>query len=287
MAANQPISSMMNQPISSVVTCGCVSGRASGRVFFGASALLFSASAALTVDWCAATSAMGGMEMPGGWTMSTVWMPMPGQTWFGLAASFLGMWIVMMIPMMLPALMPMLARYRSVVGREGATRLGRLTVLVGTGYFFVWAAFGAVAFAAGTALAAIEMSQPALAQAAPTAIGAAVLIAGALQFTGWKARRLACCREAPGLSGMLSADAGTAWRYGLHLGLRCGCCCGNLMAILLVIGVMDLRAMGLVAAAIAAERLAPAGLGERVARVIGTAVAGVGLLLIAQAAWRA
>jgi predicted metal-binding membrane protein len=54
------------------------------------------------------------------------------------------------------------------------------------------------------------------------------------------------------------------------------------MAILLVIGVMDLRAMAVVTAAITIERLAPAG--ERVARAIGAVVVGAGLLLIAQAA---
>jgi predicted metal-binding membrane protein len=54
------------------------------------------------------------------------------------------------------------------------------------------------------------------------------------------------------------------------------------MAILLVIGVMDLRAMAVVGAAIVVERLAPAG--ERVARAIGTVVVGTGLLLIALAA---
>jgi predicted metal-binding membrane protein len=54
------------------------------------------------------------------------------------------------------------------------------------------------------------------------------------------------------------------------------------MAVLLVIGVMDLRAMAVVAAAITAERLAPAG--ARVARVIGVAVVGAGLILIARAA---
>jgi predicted metal-binding membrane protein len=54
------------------------------------------------------------------------------------------------------------------------------------------------------------------------------------------------------------------------------------MAILLVIGVMDLRAMAIVAAAITAERLAPAG--ERVARGVGAVGVGAGLLLIARAA---
>jgi predicted metal-binding membrane protein len=54
------------------------------------------------------------------------------------------------------------------------------------------------------------------------------------------------------------------------------------MAILLVTGIMDLRAMAVVTAAITAERFAQSG--ERVARVIGTAVVGAGLFLIARAA---
>jgi hypothetical protein len=45
---------------------------------------------------------------------------------------------------------------------------------------------------------------------------------------------------------------------------------------------MDLRAMVVVAAAITAERLAPAG--ERVARLIGAVFVGVGVVLIARAA---
>jgi len=53
------------------------------------------------------------------------------------------------------------------------------------------------------------------------------------------------------------------------------------MSILLVIGVMDLRAMAVVAAAITIERLAPAG--ERVARITGAVVVGIGLFLIVQA----
>jgi hypothetical protein len=48
---------------------------------------------------------------------------MPGQTWPGAAASFLGMWVVMMVAMMLPSLVPMLWRYRQALGRTGETRL--------------------------------------------------------------------------------------------------------------------------------------------------------------------
>jgi predicted metal-binding membrane protein len=256
--------------------------RTSQRAFFGVSALLFAASASATVVCCASMSAMGGMPMPGGWTMSMAWMRMPGQTWAGAAASFLGMWVVMMVAMMLPSLVPMLWRYRQAVGRTDETRLGRLTALVGVGYFFVWTVFGIAAFPLGVAVAAVAMQLPVLARAVPIAVGAVVLIAGALQFTAWKARHLACCRQAPVRDLNLPADAGTAWRHGLRLGLRCSYCCANLMAILLVIGVMDLRSMAVVTAAITVERLAPAG--ERVARPIGAVVVGAGLFLIARAA---
>ncbi len=256
------------------------SERASQQAFFGVSALLFAASAAVTIVWCASMSAMGEMPMPGGRTMSMAWMRMPGQTWPGAVVSFLGMWVVMMVAMMLPSLVPMLWRYRQAVGRTRETRLGRLTALVGAGYFFVWTVFGMATFPLGVALAAVEMQQPALARAVPIAVGVVVLIAGSLQLTAWKARHLACCREAPGRT--LPADAGTAWRHGLHLGLYCSYCCVGLMAILLVIGVMDLRAMAVVAAAITIERLAPAG--ERVARAIGAVVVGAGLFLFARAA---
>jgi predicted metal-binding membrane protein len=192
------------------------------------------------------------------------------------------MWVVMMVAMMLPSLMPMLWRYRRAVGATGAGRLGRLTALVGVGYFGMWTVFGMAAFALGAALAAVEMQLPSLARAVPIAVGMVVVIAGALQFTAWKAYQLACCREAPGCGRSLPADAGAAWRHGLRLGLHCGRCCFGQTAVLLGLGVMDLRAMAVVAAAITVERLAPAG--ERVARAIGAVAVVAGLFLIVRAA---
>jgi len=259
---------------------GVASERVSQNAFLGISALLLAASAALTIVWCGSMSAMG-MPMPGGWTMSMAWMRMPGQTWPAAAASFLGMWLVMMVAMMLPSLVPMLRHYRNAVGRRDETHLGWLTTLVGAGYFFVWTVFGAAAFAVGAALASIEMRQPALARAVPVAAGVVVFVAGAIQFTTWKGNRLACCREAHVRGFALTPDVGTALRHGLRLGLDCGYCCAGLTAVLLVIGVMDLRAMAAVTAAISAERLVPGG--ERAARAIGYLVVGEGLLLIARA----
>ncbi|HKD18744.1 MAG TPA: DUF2182 domain-containing protein [Thermoanaerobaculia bacterium] len=252
--------------------------RVSRHVFFLAAALLFAGSVAATILGCASMSSMGVMPMPGGWTMSMAWMRMPGQTWAGAASMFLGMWVVMMVAMMLPSLIPMLWRYREAVAANGA-RLGGLTAVVGAAYFVVWTAFGLAAFPIGVALSALAMRQPELSRAVPVAIGLVVLGAGGLQLTAWKARRLECCREASDRT--LPADAATAWRHGVRLGLDCVRCCAPLTAILLVIGVMDLRAMLVVTAAITIERLAPAG--PVVARATGAVVIGAGLILLARA----
>lgn len=254
----------------------------SERAFFGVAAALFAASVAATITWCASMSTMGEMSMPGGWTMSMAWMRMPGQSWLDAATAFLRMWVVMMIAMMLPVLLPTLWRYRKAMIRAGAGPLGWPTALAGLGYFTVWTMFGIAAFPAGAALATLEMQIPALARVVPLAVGAVVLIAGAFQFTSWKRYHLACCRKELACGHESGMAAGPAWRHGLRFGLQCGACCGNLMVVPLVLGVMDLRAMAAVTIAISVERLAARG--ERLARAIGVVIVGSGMFLIARGA---
>ena len=198
------------------ISCGTnvypISREVPRRAFLTVSWLLFAVCAMVTVLWCNSMSAMGEMPMPGGWTMSMTWMRMPGQSWLETTALFLAMWVVMMAAMMLPSLVPMLGRYPRAVGWAGEWHLGRLTAVAGLGYFFVWTLLGLAIFPLGVALAALEMRQPGLAGAVPAALGAVILIAGAIQFTSWKARHLACCRVSPGLGDPLFADTGSAWR---------------------------------------------------------------------------
>jgi predicted metal-binding membrane protein len=203
-----------------------------------------------------------------------MWMRMPGQTWPGAAASFLGMWVVMMVAMMLPTLIPMLWRYREAAENAGAARLAWVTALVSVGYFFVWTVFGVAVYPVGVVLSAIEMQRP-------IAVGATVLIIGLLQFTKGKARRVACRLAAHRQGDEQSSNAITAWRHGLRLGMHCVQCCAGLMMVPLIMGVMDLRVMGAVTAAITIERIAPAGM--RVPRAIGAVVVGTAMVLIARA----
>lgn len=214
--------------------------------------------------------------------MSMASTGMSGLPWAGGAASFVAMWTVMMVAMMLPSLAPTLWRYHRALDGMGMPHPGRQTVLVGMGYFVVWAAIGMALFPLGAGLAAAGMRLPVLARAVPLMVGVVVVGAGALQLTAWKAQQLARCREAsvPGCS--TPADAATAWRHGFRLGVHCSLSCAGLTATVLAVGVMDLRAMAVVTAAITAERLTPAG--ARVARAIGAVAVGVGLLLTARAA---
>lgn len=251
------------------------------RVFLLISSLLVLASAALTIVWCDYMSAMSAMPMPGGWKMSMAWMRMPGQTWLSAAASFVGMWTVMMVAMMTPSLIPMLKRYRKAIGGAGETRLDQLAAMAGAGYYVVWTLLGVAIFALGIALASIEMRFSLLAHAVPVATSAIMVIAGGFQLTRWKAHHLTGCREDTACDHALEEHSASAFRHGLRLGRHCAYCCAGLMAILLAVGVMDLRAMILVTGAITAERLAPSG--EQVARAIGVVAVGAGVLLIARA----
>ncbi|WP_423757906.1 DUF2182 domain-containing protein [Burkholderia sp. NLJ2] len=253
------------------------------RAFGAALVAVFAAAAMATLAQHAAMDAMGGEPMHGGWTLSSAWLRPCGWGAGRAFAAFAGMWGAMTVTMMLPVLAPTLWRYRQRVGSLASARSTWLVVVAGAGYFAVWMALGAIAFPLGSALTAAAARLPVLARAMPFAAGAVVSGAGVLQFSAWKVRRLACCRHAwahphPHPS---RTDAGAAWRHGVQVAMRCGACCGNLMAVALAAGMMDLRVMAAVTVAIAAERLAP---GERVARLVGGIAIGGGIAMIARAA---
>ena len=227
-------------------------------------ALVFAASAALTIAWCGSMSAMPGMEMPGGWTMSMTWMRMPGQGVLDLAGMFCGMWAVMMIAMMMPVVAPALIRFRRGQARGGVGEFA--TLAFAAGYFGVWIAAGIAIFPLGLAFAELAMHSESISRATPVLAAIVVLFAGAMQFSGWKLRRIARCRHSADCC-VASANYREAGRAGARLGLNCLHCCAGLKAVLLVIGVMDLLAMALVSLAISAERLLTARV--RAARLVG------------------
>jgi predicted metal-binding membrane protein len=245
------------------------------RAFALGCIVLFVGCAAVTIGRGVSMSAMAALPMRGGWSLSMHWLAMCGRNVPAQMAAWLGMWSAMTVAMMLPATVPNLWRYHCAAVHAGASRPYALAACVGAGYLLVWLGLGVVIAISGTAMATVLLERPALARAMPFGTAAVLILAGALQCTAWKARQLTHCRQWP-----IGADAaptcfGRAWRCGLSLGRHCSASCAGLTAILLVGGVMDLRVMAVVTAAITAERLSFHG--DRVARAIGVLALVAGL----------
>lgn len=230
-------------------------------LLLSACAVAFLTSAAVTVYSCSGASCCTSVQMPGGWTMSKIWLPSPDHGWAGSFAMFLLMWIVMMLAMMLPSLTPVLLRFN----RNGASPadVGR----VAGAYFLVWTIFGAIAYPIGAALGSIAMHQERLSRGVPFLTGAALLLAGLVQWTPWKARHLECCRGAPSCEVTHSRGA---WQAGWKLGVHCAECCLAIMTFMLVAGAMELRVMLLTTAILTPERVLPRSM--LVARMVGAAM---------------
>jgi predicted metal-binding membrane protein len=223
----------------------------------------------------------GGMLMPGGWTMPMMWMAMPGQSLAAAAIAFLLMWQAMMIAMMLPSSWPTLELYGRVARHTGHRHPMLNTVVAGVGYFTVWGAFGAIAFAAGFEISRAAMLSPQLSRWIPAAAGVSLVLAGVWQLTPLKQSCLNHCRDPlmflghaynPGLWG--------GFRVGLHHGAFCAACCWALMLMQMVLGVMNLAVMAAVAAIIATEKLWKRG--PLLARLVGAVSIVVGIVLVAR-----
>jgi len=214
------------------------------------------------------------MEMPGGWTMSMMWMRMPGQTWAASATSFLLMWLVMMVAMMMPSALPMFLNTRRSLAETRVANTPAFLTLVAAGYFAIWLAVGAVIYALGMAFAATAMRWGFFSRAVPVLSAASLLAAGSFQFTRWKMTGLLRCRSPLGCAANCIGRK-TSFLLGCQQGAACCVCCTAPIMIQLALGVMNPLVMVGVAIVIAAEKLLPRP--EIVSRLVGVAaiVAGV------------
>ena len=227
------------------------------------------------------------MPMPGGWSMSMAWMSMGHQSAFAHAAMFLVMWAVMMIAMMLPSVLPAVLLHRGLLAARAARgddAAGSQMLLL-AGYFSVWVAFGAVAYAIGMTIATAAMRSIEISVLVPAATGLALAAAGIYQLTGWKQICLRHCRSPLEFFARHqirgSADS---WKFGLHHGAYCAACCWGLMVIQLVLGVMSVPLMALVALIILLEKQWRHG--ETLARLVGAATTAAGIFLMLRATIR-
>jgi predicted metal-binding membrane protein len=191
---------------------------------------------------------------------------------------FLGLWLVMMSAMMLPSVAPVAVLWTRLISgaSAGFGRVTRMTMFLG-GYLLVWAAFGAVAFAA---LAGADR----LLTASPTAakwLGVAIFItAGIYQLTPWKDWCLRHCRSPIGALMYYLGFKGRSRdaRVGLHHGATCAGCCWGLMILLVAVGVMNIAVMAALAVVIFVEKLWR--YGKPFAQAVGVVLVAIGVLAI-------
>jgi len=192
-------------------------------------------------------SMAGEMEMPGGWTMTMMWMRMPGQTWSASGLSFLFMWLPMMVAMMLPSALPMFLR----------TKRGWISLCyMACGYFIIWLAAGILIYIPGVAVGELTMQSESFSRVVPFLLSAWLIVAGVIQFTRWKMTRLMRCRSQFGCATSCLRKE-TSFRLGCKQGAACCICCIAPMTIQLALGIMNSFVMIAVAFIIAAEKLFP------------------------------
>jgi predicted metal-binding membrane protein len=151
----------------------------------------------------------------------------------------------------------------------------------GLGYLAVWLAFSACATAAQWALHEGALLSPAMATSSTVVGGVILIAAGVYQLTPLKAGCLVGCRSPLGflMSNWRDGTSG-AFRMGFRHGIVCLGCCWALMAVLFVVGVMNLAWVGVLTLFILAEKIGPGG--ARVARAGGAVLIALGAVLLSR-----
>lgn len=192
------------------------------------------------------------------------------------AGLFLITWLVMMVAMMFPSVAPMTLAFASVTRSRGQGVLP--TVVFVLGYLLVWTAAGLVPLGVLAALNQIWMTPPSW---LPRVGGAVIILAGIYQFTPLKDACLRACRSPLGfiLSHNFGAGPRAAIQAGASHGLYCLGCCWALMAVLAVLGLMNIAWMALFAVVFFVEKNVRRG--DLLPRVVGAACVAGGLVVIA------
>lgn len=215
-----------------------------------------------------------GMEMALGLSsVGVAMMPFDMSAWV-----FLAMWLTMMVAMMFPTIAPIVLLHRLVMRRRQAGVLP--TVAFVGGYLAVWTLAGLVPLAVLWAFRDVAHETSWVAPAS----GIVLVLAGAYQFTRWKAACQRACRSP--MTFLATHDFGSGLtgtaRVGAVHGLYCLGCCWALMAVLFVVGLMNLAWMAAIAVVFLVEKNWRHGL--LLSRVVGTGVAAFGVVVLVQPA---
>lgn len=212
--------------------------------------------------------------------------------WTGTELGYLGlMWSVMMVAMMLPSAAPTILLVARL-GRErraraeatgGAGTWDAMTPTFVAGYMLAWVVYSLVAATVQWTLHGTLLVSDTMVSASPWLSGGLLLVAGLFQFTPLKERCVSHCRSPLAfVTRHWHEGAGGALRMGLHHGTYCVGCCWALMALLFVLGVMNLMWVTALAVLVLLEKTLPAG--RWVTRVGGAALVVWALVVLVRAA---
>jgi predicted metal-binding membrane protein len=189
------------------------------------------------------------------------------------------MWAVMMVAMMLPSAAPVTMLFARLDRRRRADGgAGVPVALFVAGYLLVWTGWSVLAAALQWILRSTLLLSPHLALDEAALAGGVLITAGLYQLTPLKKSCLARCQSPIGF-------LVTHWRAGrkgaLVMGLRHGAycvgCCSALMAILFVVGAMNLVWVAALTGYVLLEKSVP---GLVPTRLVGVGLLGWGLFVL-------
>ena len=187
---------------------------------------------------------------------------------------FTSMWVAMMVAMMFPSAAPMVIMQWRMARRREQGPLS-VPVFVG-GYLITWTVIGLAFYLAYRLI--VEAAPSIDPTKAGLAAGAVLALAGAYQLTKLKEVCLSNCRSPLEFLMKWKEGYSGAAGMGLRHGLYCVGCCWGLMVVLFVVGLMNLAWMGIVAALIFVEKVAP--FGRVMARAVGVGLIAVGIAFV-------
>ena len=166
------------------------------------------------------------------------------------------MWVVMMAAMMLPGVVPAVLVHAEVSRRLGPASAAARNAAFVAGYVVAWSAFALGAAALQLWLGNLALLSPDMRSASPLFGAALLAVAGAWQLTPMKEACLRRCRMPLQFVAEHWREGSTgALRMGLWHGGYCIGCCGALMALLFVGGVMNLLWVAVITAFVLLEKI--------------------------------
>ena len=196
------------------------------------------------------------------------------------AALYIALWGVMMVAMMFPSVAPTAMLFATVTRqkREQAAPFAPAWLFI-AGYAVLWTLTGGVAYAGDIAIQSLPHTFPGLQTYGSVIGGLTLIIAGLYQLSPLKYVCLSKCRSPLGF--LLNSWQDGYWgafRMGVHHGAYCLGCCWSLMAVLFVVGTMNLVWMGVLTLIIFMEKILPYGVA--LGKGTGIGLIGLGLILV-------